>query len=128
MYHILGCGFESVTHFRTCTNASPAGCGSCTTSLDVGFESVFKHSRTCTNASSAGCGSCTTSLDVGLKVCLHTFKLVANAPDCSYLPLFMILDFLTKSLYMYVYSTSITYIFISPDLIQKLFTCEYMIR
>jgi len=41
---------------------------------------------------------------------------------------FMIVDFLTQTLNMYVNGTGITNVFISPDLVKKLFTGKYMVR
>jgi succinylglutamate desuccinylase len=40
----------------------------------------------------------------------------------------MIFDLLAETLDMHIHGTGITDIFIAPDLIQKLFSGEYMIR
>ena len=57
-----------------------------------------------------------------------TSKFVTNTPDGSKSPCSMIFDLLAETFDMYVYCTGIANVFISPDLIQKLLSCEHLIR
>lgn len=56
------------------------------------------------------------------------FEFIADAPDGADLPVGMILDLLTETFDVYIHGTGITDIFIAPDLIQELFSGEYMVR
>ena len=55
-------------------------------------------------------------------------KFVTDAPYSTDRPGRMIFDLFTQSLDMYVYGTGIADVFISPDMIQKLFSGKYLIR
>ena len=54
-------------------------------------------------------------------------EFITDAPDGGKTPLWMIFDFFTKTLDMYIYGSGIANIFISPDMIQKLFSGKYLI-
>ena len=55
------------------------------------------------------------------------FKFVADAPYSGNIPAGRLWKFLTKSFDVDVYSTGITNIIITPDIVQKLFTGKYLI-
>ena len=64
--------------------------------------------------------------DNGTKVISAT-EFIPDTPDSGYAPFVMIFNFFAKTFDVNVYSTRVTNIFISPNLIQKLFTCIYMV-
>ena len=58
---------------------------------------------------------------------LFRFKFVADTPDGGNSPVLVIVDFFTQTLDMYINGSCITNVFISPDLVKKLFTGNYMV-
>ena len=57
---------------------------------------------------------------------LH-FKLIPDSPYSSQRPFIVIFNLFTETLDMYVYSSGVTDIFITPDMIQELLPCKYLI-
>ena len=56
------------------------------------------------------------------------YKFITDSPYSFYCPVLVVFDFLTDTLYMDIYGTSITKVFISPNMVEKLFSCKYLIR
>ena len=55
-------------------------------------------------------------------------QFITDAPDGGKAPLRMIFDFFTQTFDVYIYGSGIANIFISPDMVKKLFSCKDLIR
>jgi hypothetical protein len=58
---------------------------------------------------------------------LFYLEFVTDSPDSGQTPRLVIFDLLAKTFNMYIDCSGIADVFIAPDMIQKLFSCKYLI-